>query len=56
MFAAPSVGNIANASGIKLTERSIRPQAAPIAGLSTTTTVAVSKDWSATKLVAPKSR
>jgi len=30
--------------------------AAPIAGLSTTTTIAVSKDWSATKLVAPKSR
>jgi hypothetical protein len=31
-------------------------EAAPVAGLSTTTTVAVSKDWSATKLVAPKSR
>jgi hypothetical protein len=31
-------------------------EAAPIAGLSTTTTVAVSADWSATKLVAPKSR
>ena len=31
-------------------------EAAPIAGLSTTTTIAVSKDWSATKLVAPKSR
>ena len=31
-------------------------EAAPIAGLSTTTTVSVSKDWSATKLVAPKSR
>jgi hypothetical protein len=31
-------------------------EAAPIAGLSTTTTVSVSADWSATKLVAPKSR
>ncbi|MFL6158725.1 MAG: DUF3052 domain-containing protein [Marmoricola sp.] len=31
-------------------------EAAPIAGLSTTNTVAVSADWSATKLVAPKSR
>ncbi|MEP6814702.1 MAG: DUF3052 domain-containing protein [Marmoricola sp.] len=31
-------------------------EAAPVAGLSTTNTVAVSKDWSATKLVAPKSR
>ncbi len=29
-------------------------EAAPIAGLATTTTVSVSKDWSATKLVAPK--
>lgn len=31
-------------------------EAAPIAGLSTTTTVAVGKDWTATMLVAPKSR
>ncbi len=31
-------------------------EAAPVAGLSTTTTVAVCKDWSATKLVAPKTR
>lgn len=31
-------------------------EAAPIAGLSTTTTVGVSADWSATKLVAPKTR
>jgi len=31
-------------------------EAAPIAGLSTTTTVSVSADWSATKLVAPKTR
>jgi hypothetical protein len=31
-------------------------EAAPIAGLATTTTVAVSADWSATKLVAPKTR
>ncbi len=31
-------------------------EAGPIAGLSTTTTVPVSTDWSATKLVAPKGR
>ena len=31
-------------------------EAGPIAGLSTTTTVAVGKEWTATKLVAPKSR
>ena len=30
-------------------------EAAPIAGLTTTTTVAVSQDWSASRLVAPKS-
>jgi hypothetical protein len=30
-------------------------EAAPIAGLSTTTTAAVSQDWTATRLVAPKS-
>ena len=29
-------------------------EAAPIAGLATTTTAAVSKDWTATRLVAPK--
>ena len=29
-------------------------EAAPIAGLSQTTTAAVSKDWSATRLIAPK--
>jgi hypothetical protein len=29
-------------------------EAAPVAGLSTTTTVAVSTDWAATRLVAPK--
>jgi hypothetical protein len=29
-------------------------EAAPIAGLATTTTVGVSKDWAATRLVAPK--
>jgi hypothetical protein len=29
-------------------------EAAPIAGLSTTTTAAVSQDWAATRLVAPK--
>lgn len=31
-------------------------EAAPIAGLSNTTTIPISADWSATKLVAPKSR
>lgn len=31
-------------------------EAAPIAGLSQTTTANVSKDWSATRLVAPKTR
>jgi hypothetical protein len=31
-------------------------EAGPIAGLSTTTTVAVGKDWTATRLVAPKNR
>jgi hypothetical protein len=31
-------------------------EAAPIAGLSTTTTAAVSQDWAATRLVAPKHR
>ena len=30
-------------------------EAAPVAGLSTTTTVAVSQDWAATRLVAPRS-
>lgn len=30
-------------------------EAAPVAGLSTTTTVAVGKEWTATRLVAPKS-
>lgn len=30
-------------------------EAAPIAGLATTTTATVSKDWTATRLVAPKS-
>lgn len=29
-------------------------EAAPVAGLATTTTVAVSQDWAATRLVAPK--
>lgn len=31
-------------------------EAAPVAGLSTTTSVMVSKDWTATRLVAPKTR
>jgi hypothetical protein len=31
-------------------------EGAPIAGLSTTTTVALGKEWTAVKLVAPKSR
>ena len=29
-------------------------EAAPVAGLSTTSTLAISKDWTATRLVAPK--
>jgi hypothetical protein len=29
-------------------------EAAPIAGLSTTTTVAVGREWTGTRLVAPK--
>lgn len=37
-------------------EPSAVTEAAPIAGLSTTTTVPVSADWAATKLVAPRSR
>lgn len=31
-------------------------ESAPVAGLSTTTTVAVGKEWSGTRLVAPKTR
>jgi hypothetical protein len=31
-------------------------EAAPIAGLSNTTTIPISADWAATKLVAPKTR
>jgi hypothetical protein len=31
-------------------------EAAPVAGLSNTTTISISDDWAATKLVAPKSR
>ena len=31
-------------------------EAAPVAGLSNTTTIPISADWAATKLVAPKSR
>lgn len=31
-------------------------EAAPIAGLSTTTTISVGQDWAATRLVAPKGR
>ena len=44
----PKVGrpNAVNAADIA--------EAAPIAGLSQTTTVAVSRDWSATRLVAPR--
>ena len=37
-------------------EPSAITEAAPIAGLATTTSVPVSKDWAATKLVAPKTR
>jgi hypothetical protein len=37
-------------------EPSAISEAAPIAGLATTTTVPVCEDWSATRLVAPKTR
>ena len=46
----PKVGRPNAVEAAEITE------AAPIAGLATTTTVAVSADWSATKLVAPKTR
>ena len=39
-------GNVVDAADVT--------EAAPIAGLSQTTTAAVSKDWQATRLVAPK--
>jgi len=46
----PKVGRVNAVEPSEITE------AAPIAGLATTTTISVSADWSATKLVAPKSR
>ena len=46
----PKVGRPVAVSASEVTE------AAPIAGLSNTTTIPISADWSATKLVAPKSR
>lgn len=45
---APKVGRPGSVDAADVAE------AAPIAGLSTTTTAAVSKDWTATRLVAPK--
>lgn len=45
----PKVGRPGAVEAADITE------AAPIAGLSQTTTAAVSKDWTATRLVAPKS-
>lgn len=45
----PKVGRPASVDPADIAE------AAPIAGLSQTTTAAVSKDWAATRLVAPKS-
>lgn len=44
----PKVGRPGNVDPADIAE------AAPIAGLSTTTTAGVSKDWTATRLVAPK--
>jgi len=44
----PKVGRSGSVDAADVTE------AAPIAGLSQTTTAAVSKDWQATRLVAPK--
>jgi hypothetical protein len=45
----PKVGRVGAVDPSEIAE------AAPIAGLSQTTTAAVSKDWAATRLVAPKS-
>lgn len=47
---APKVGRANAVDAAEVAE------AAPIAGLSTTTTISVSPDWAATKLVAPKGR
>lgn len=47
---APKVGRANSVEPSEVAE------AAPIAGLSTTTTISVSPDWAATKLVAPKGR
>jgi len=44
----PKVGRANSVAAADISE------AAPVAGLSQTTTVAVSKDWSATRLVAPR--
>ena len=46
----PKIGRPNSVEASEVTE------AAPIAGLATTTTVSVSPDWTATRLVAPKSR
>jgi hypothetical protein len=46
----PKIGRPGSVEPSEITE------AAPVAGLATTTTVAVSKDWTATRLVAPRSR
>jgi hypothetical protein len=45
----PKVGRPASVDAADIAE------AAPIAGLSTTSTIPISTDWTATKLVAPKS-
>jgi hypothetical protein len=45
----PKVGRPASVDAADIAE------AAPIAGLSTTSTIPISADWTATKLVAPKS-
>jgi predicted secreted protein len=47
---SPKIGRSGAVEPSEITE------AAPVAGLSTTTSVMVSKDWTATRLVAPKTR
>lgn len=46
----PKVGRLGAVEPAEVTE------AAPVAGLATTTTIPVSKDWTATRLVAPRTR
>lgn len=46
----PKIGRPGSVDAADITE------AAPVAGLATTTTMSVCKDWSATRLVAPRTR